>query len=88
MATGAEQAEWWTKDKLRERIAASKKKMLRIPAAALALARKQAERKACLTRPALSRYCTKPSPSEKSERRGGRPGRTRLLTLSLHVIAA
>jgi len=47
---------------------------LRIPEADLALAESRLNRRVYLTRPTSNRYCTKHSPSEKSERWGDRPG--------------
>ncbi|MGA2988705.1 MAG: hypothetical protein ABSG32_33515 [Terriglobia bacterium] len=72
------EAQLLTREKLRERIEASKAKTpahvisLRVPEADLAMARRQAERKGFLTRPTSNRYCTKRLPSAKSERRDER----------------
>jgi hypothetical protein len=68
------EAQRLTKEKLLERIAASRKTpapvvALRIPAADLALARKQAEKKGLLTRPTSNRCSTKRWPHAKSGKR-------------------
>jgi hypothetical protein len=71
------EAEVSTKEKLRERIAASKRRQLRwwpcesLPQTWLWRAGRP-KRRDCRTRPISSRYCTKHSPSEKSETRVGR----------------
>jgi hypothetical protein len=72
-----DEAQVLTKEKLRERIAASRKTpaptvSLRIPEADLALPESRPSRRDCLTTPTSNRYCTKRSPSEKGKRWGGR----------------
>jgi hypothetical protein len=73
------EAQVLTKEKLRERIAASKKTpALRwrygFPRQIWLWPESRRNARVCLTRPTSNRDCTKHSPSEKSERWGGRPG--------------